>query len=320
MFARENAPCSTFNRCRLGHTCYCRAMKRRDFLTTLGASATGLVAAQSLFAQGGASRTTAPAIPPLGAGTRLKRIGLELYAVRNAMRANPEQTLGAIKAIGYDDVELLWSFKNFDRTAKQVRDALDKEGLKAPSCHMAPETLLADWDQSLATAKYLGHQYMIVPSLPAETNRSIEAWKLWANRFNSAGEVARRAGIWLAFHNEPNHQTPIMGEIPIEVFAKALDPQVVRLQLDVGNMLMGGGDPLNFLSRYRDRCWSFHLKNVVADKSTDTELGAGTFDLRTFLAAIPDLEKKPCFVEQEGAKDEMASAKANYDYLKALEF
>lgn len=293
-------------------------MKRRDFLSTVGVGATGLLALPALGTA--ALRTAnAPGAGRGGAG-KLRRIGLELYAVRKAMRADPERTLAAIRAIGFDDVELLWSFKNFDRTPKQVKEALDREGLKAPSCHMAPETILTNWNQHLDDARYLGQQYMIVPSLPAETNNSITAWSLWANRFNAAGEVARRAGIWLAFHNEPNHQKPILGEIPIEVFAKAIDPKYVRLQLDVGNMLMGGGDPMDFLARYKDRCWSFHLKNVTADRTADTELGAGAFDIGAFLATVPELDKKPCFVEQEGAADELASAKKNYEYLKALNF
>ncbi len=279
-------------------------MQRRDFLTALGGTAA------ALLASGRTARAAAPA--------RLERIGLELYAVRKAMKASPEKTLEAIRAIGYTDVELLWSFENFGQSDKEVRDTLKRVGLKAPSAHMAPETILTDWGSSLARAKMLGHQYLIVPSLPSETNRSIDAWKLWANRFNAAGEDARREGIWLAFHNEPNHQRKLQGEVPIDVFAKALDPKYVRLQLDCGNMLMGGGDPMDFLSRHRAVISSFHLKNVVADRSADTELSKGTFDLKAFLAAIPDLSKKPCYVEQEGATDELASAKANFEYLKAL--
>ena len=65
-------------------------------------------------------------------------------------------------------------------------------------------------------------------------------------------------------------------------------------------MLMGGGDPMRYLARYRDRYWSFHLKDVVADRSRDTELGSGVFDLKRFLAAVPALDRKPCYVEQEG--------------------
>ena len=46
---------------------------------------------------------------------------------------------------------------------------------------------------------------------------------------------------------------------------------------------------MRYLERYRDRYWSFHLTDVLPDRSHDTELGRGTFDLRRFLAAVPSL-------------------------------
>jgi sugar phosphate isomerase/epimerase len=282
-------------------------MKRRTFVGTVGgAAATVLLSPRRVFA-----------------ASRLERIGLELYAVRNAMQADPERTLAAVRAIGYSDVELLWSRQNFGRTPQQVRTSLDHEGLRAPSAHIAPEIIVADdWPHSLETAKLLGHDYLIVPSLPDETKLTLDDWRAWADRFNAAGAVARRAGIWLAFHNEPGHMKPVGkdGAIPYDLFVDRLDPSSVRLQLDVGNMLMGGGDPMRYLARYRDRYWSFHLKDVVADRSRDTELGSGVFDLKRFLAAVPALDRKPCYVEQEGATDEMASARKNFDYARALEF
>jgi len=259
-------------------------------------------------------------VPRRARASTLNRIGLELYAVRRAMRTDPERALAAVRAIGYDDVELLWSFGNFGRTPQQVRASLDHEGLRAPSAHMAPEVILRDWDKSLEMAHVLGHQYLIVPSLPDETQHSLDAWRRWADRFNTAGAAARRAGIWLAFHNEPDHMKPIDGAVPYDVFAARLDPAAVRLQLDVGNMLMGGGDPMKYLAAHRDRYWSFHLKDVVADRSRDTELGTGTFDFARFLATIPDLDRKPCYVEQESPADEMASARVNYQYLRRLSF
>jgi sugar phosphate isomerase/epimerase len=278
-------------------------LSRREFLEAAGAA----LAASRL------------ALHPTSAAG-LNRIGLELYAVRKAMKADPERTLAAIRAIGYTDVELLWSFKNFDRSTKQVKDALKATGLKAPSAHMAPDAIVTGWNERLYEAKELGHQYLIVAGLPAEANKSIEVWKIWAQRFNAAGEDARRAGIWLAFHNEPAYEKKIMGEYPLEVFLKETDPKAVRFQLDVGNMLMGGGDPMAFYARHKNRCWSFHLKNVIADRSKDTELGQGTFDLRAFLSGVSDLDKKPCYVEQEGSADEMASAKANYEFATSLKW
>jgi len=279
-------------------------MKRRHFITSmLAAAGTTLLRPKTLHAS-----------------TRLDRFGLELYTIRGAMRADPERTLAAVRAMGYSDVELLWSFKNFGRTPQQVRATLDKEGLRAPSCHMDPNTILTNWEQSLDTAKLLGQEYLIVPDLGAQAEKSLDTWKLWADRFNTAGATARKAGLWLAFHNEPTHMKPIDGVVPYDVFVERTDPSVVRQQLDVGNMLMGGGDPMAYLERYKDRYWSFHLKDVVADRSSDTELGKGTFDFKRFFAAVPSLASKPCYVEQEGPKDEMASAKMNADYLKTLEF
>ena len=281
-------------------------MQRRSFVQTLGAGLAGAIAAPKT----------------LLAASRLDRIGLELYAVRGAMKADPNATLAAIQAIGYTEVELLWSLKNFGQSTAQVKAALAKEGLRAPSAHIAPELLLdADqWKRDVETAKSLGHQYLIVPSLPAETNTSLDAWKKWADHFNAAGRAARAGGIWLAFHNEPDHMKPIAGEVPYDVFVKRIDPSVVRLQLDVGNMLVGGGDPMKYLAQYKDRYWSFHLKDVTADHTHDTELGTGVFDFSKFLASIPDLSKKPCYVEQESPKDELASARANFAFLRALSF
>jgi sugar phosphate isomerase/epimerase len=280
-------------------------MNRRTFIRDLGA--------------GAAAISLRPALRTSGS-RKLTRIGLELYAVRDAMRRDPEGTLATVRAIGYTEVELLWSMNNFGRTPQQVRAALDHEGLRAPSCHMAPETLLSDWEKSLDTAKLLGQEYLIVPSLPDETRTSLDAWRRWADRFNAAGAVARRAGLWLAFHNEPDHMRPIDGTIPYLLFLTRTESQFVRQQLDVGNMALGGSDPLFYLREYRDRYWSFHIKDVVADGSHDTELGKGRIDFGSLLAAIPDIDKKILYVEQEGAPDSLASARHNFQYLKELDF
>ncbi|MCC6318448.1 MAG: TIM barrel protein [Gemmatimonadaceae bacterium] len=278
-------------------------MNRREFARTVGATLPAWVVARS----------------PL-AVRRLTRIGLELYSVRGAMRRDPEGTLAGIRAIGYTDVELLWSFGNFGRTPAQVKASLQATGLAAPSAHIAPQILTKDWAKSLDDAKLLGHQYLIAAGLPAEARASLDVWRQWADRFNAAGAEARAAGVWLAFHNEPDHMKPIDGQVPYDLFISRLDPALVRLQLDVGNMVMGNGDPMAYLRRHRDRYWSFHLKDVVPDRSRDTGLGTGIVDLKALLAAVPDIEHKPCFVEQEGKSEDLAAARADWAWLSRLEF
>jgi sugar phosphate isomerase/epimerase len=83
---------------------------------------------------------------------------------------------------------------------------------------------------------------------------------------------------------------------------------------------MGGGDPMQYLEKYKDRYWSFHLKDVVQDRSSDTRLGKGIFDFKRFLAAVPNLDQKPAYVEDESPADEMVAARSNAQYLQNLEF
>jgi len=285
-------------------------MNRRHFLSHTSAA---LLGAAALARPAQALR---PAMP----SRRLDRIGLELYSVRDAMQRDPERTLAAVRSMGYVDVELLWSMGNFGRTPKQVKITLDAEGLRAPSAHIDPRLLTGDWDRALDDARFLGHEYLIVPSLPRESSATLDDWRVWGDRLNAAGEKARAAGLWVAFHNEPHHMQPIDGVVPYDVMLERTTPALVRHQLDVGNLTMGGGDPVLYLSKHHDRYWSFHIKDVVPDRSRDTGLGEGTVELRRILAMVRDIERKPCYVEQEGSADPMASAKLDFDYLKALEF
>jgi sugar phosphate isomerase/epimerase len=160
-------------------------MDRRMFVHSLAASMAG---ARFVSLHGGTM-------------TRLDRVGLELYSVRDAMKLNPEATLAAVRAMGYKDVELLWSFNNFGRTTQQVRASLDHEGLRAPSAHIAPETILTGWDKSLDTAKLLGHEYLIVPSFTIDPSTRSTTGQVGGS-IPTAGAVARRAGL-AAFHNRP---------------------------------------------------------------------------------------------------------------------
>ena len=285
-------------------------MDRRTFLQMTGAGAAGMALGTT---------PAHAASPNVGSRPPLARIGLELYSVRREMAKDFDGTLAAVRAIGYTDVELLWSFNNFGKSPAEVKEALQREGLRAPSAHLSPTAVLVGWERRLETARLLGHDYLIVPSLTADTSRTLDDWRDWADKFNEAGAVARRAGIWLAFHNEPDHVKPIGGQIPYDLFMQRTDPSVVRHQLDFGNMALGGGDPMRYLERYRDRYWSFHLKDVVADRSRDTELGAGVLDLRRLISAVPNIAEKPCYVEQEGSADSLASARRNFEFLRGLE-
>ena len=254
---------------------------------------------------------------PRGARAPLAPLGLELYSVRRELTADPERTLAAVAAIGYTYVEVVWPLLKIPPAT--MRGFVDKVGLKARSGHIGTDPLGADWEKQLDGAATLGHEYLFVASLPGNERRTLDQWRAWADRFNRAGEIARRHNIWLGFHTEPDNFPRIEGRVPYDVFVERLDPKVVRLQLDIGNVAMAGTDPLEFLSRWRDRYASFHIKDVpVIGKVADTELGAGVLDIKRILSAAGDLSGKLLYVEQEGAADPIDSARRDYAYLSAL--
>src|SRR5256884_8121472 len=125
------------------------------------------------------------------------------------MRRDPEPPLAAVPAIGYTDVELLWSLGNFGRTTEQVRGALDKEGLRAPSAHVSPTVVLVGWERSLAIAQRLGHEYLIVPSFTPDTARSLDDWRGWADPLHPARAAGRRARHRPPLPHQTRHQTPV---------------------------------------------------------------------------------------------------------------
>jgi sugar phosphate isomerase/epimerase len=252
---------------------------------------------------------------------RLRRVGVQLYSLRDDAKQDLERTLANIAAIGYRDVEMLGSFNNFGMPLPRLRQILDRNGLRAPSTHVSGNAL-DDLERQLEEAQTLGHQYMIVASLPIEGQRTLDDYRRWADRLNESGQRTLRRGVRLGFHNHANDLTPIDGTVPYDLLIERTDASVVRHQLDTGNLAMAGRDPLEYMRRFGNRYWLFHIKDVPRLGATsDTELGKGVIDFRRLLASIDDIDEKHLFVEQETYPGTpLDSVRRDYTYIAALEF
>jgi sugar phosphate isomerase/epimerase len=284
-------------------------MNRRTFLSTLGraAAAPHLACAPRL-----ASTTTSP--------RRLRRVGIQLYTLRDDARQNLEGTLRNIAQIGYKDVELLSSMNNFGMPPAQLRALLDSLGLRAPSTHVGGDAF-NNLDREIETAKILGHEYIILASLPTD-KPTLDDYRHWADRLNEAGRHAQPSGIRIAFHDESIDFKPINGVVPYDVLAERTDPNYVRLQLDTGNLALAGADVFAYQKRYGSRYWLFHIKDAPAlGAAHDAELGKGIIDFRRLLANIDHIDDKVLYVEQESYPGTpLESARRDYAYLSTLEF
>ncbi|MCY7379308.1 MAG: sugar phosphate isomerase/epimerase [Gemmatimonadaceae bacterium] len=285
-------------------------MDRRHFLSTLGVAAAAQIGCATV-GQPGITRSR-----------RLARVGLQLYSLRDDARRDLERTLADIAAAGYRDVELLGSFNNFGMAPVRVREILQRNGLRAPSTHVSG-TALDDLERQLDDAQTLGHQHLIVASLPIKGTPTLDDYRRWADRLNDAGRRARTRDIWVGFHNHAGDFTLVDGMVPYDLLIERTDPSFVRMQLDTGNLAMAGRDPLDYIRRFGNRYWSFHIKDVPQLGAThDTDLGKGVLDFRRLLASIDNIDRKFLFVEQETypTGTPLESVTRGYAYLSTLEF
>ncbi|MFL5604263.1 MAG: sugar phosphate isomerase/epimerase family protein [Gemmatimonadaceae bacterium] len=285
-------------------------MKRRTFLSTLTLAA----AAPYLGC--------APAISGSAPGRRrLRRVGIQLYTLRDDARRDLEGTLVNIAQTGYKDVELLGSMNNFGMPPERLRSILDRNGLRAPSTHV-DVNVMDDLERQIETAKILGHQYLIVASLPDGEHLGLDDYRRWADRFNEAGARALRSNMRLGFHNEAWDSRVIDGTTPYDVFVERTDPSVVALQLDTGNAAIGGKDPLDYMKRYGSRYSLFHIKDAPSiGADHDVELGKGVIDFRRLVASIDRIDEKVLYVEQETYPGvPLDSVRRDFAYISTLEF
>jgi len=188
-------------------------------------------------------------------------IALQLYSVRKDCAEDLPGTLQAVADMGYAGVEFAGYY---DYSAEELKRMLDELGLQVAGTHTALSTLLGQ--ELAATVEFnrtLGNRFLIVPSLPEERRNSKDAWHRTAELFSELAEKVEPEGMLVGYHNHHIEFQPIDGELPWDIFFGNTSPKVV-MQLDTGNAVHGGGDPIPYVERYPGRAITVHLKEYSA--------------------------------------------------------
>ena len=262
---------------------------------------------------------------------KIEKIGLQLYTVRDLMKQDFDGTLSKVAAVGYKEVEFAGYF---DHSPKDVRAAVDRHGLTAPSAHIDYKSLGEKFPEIIEAAKVVGHEYLVNPWIDEEIRKQPDAWKHAAETFNRAGEACRKAGIQFAYHNHWFEFLPVNGKLPYDLLLTECDPNLVKMELDLCWITVGGQDPLRYFDRYPGRFPLVHVKDVkrvppvTAGGAQDfgssmkdmTEVGSGIIDWKKIFAQSDKAGIKHYFVEHDNPKKPLESIKKSYDYLARLRF
>jgi sugar phosphate isomerase/epimerase len=222
-----------------------QSVSRRHFIKTgaAGLVATGLASTVLRAAQEGASKK----IP----------IGLQLYSVRHQCAKDLPGVLKAVGEMGYKGVEFAGYY---NRKAEELRKLLDADGLVCCGTHTGLDTLLGDaLKRTVEFNKTLGNQYLIVPGMLGSRTRSRQAWIDNARLFNELADKVKEDGMRVGYHAHGGDFKKYGGQTAWDIFFSSAKPEVI-MQMDTGNCMEGGGDPVAILKKFPGRATTIHLK------------------------------------------------------------
>ena len=285
-----------------------------------------------LSGSGLAGSLTVPSFALEADNLHRNNIGVQLYTLRNQLKADLPGTIKAVAAAGYRQVE---PFGFPDANALAMIKAAKENGMAVNSSHFAWDSVtdpdkpgVPPFAEILDKAKQAGLSHLVIPFLMPETRKSTNDYRRLAERCNRAAITAKAAGIQLAYHNHAFEFQPLDGgKTGYEVFIAEFAPEMT-FEMDVFWVKAGGVEPVDLLRKLKGRVSQLHLKDLKAGiplpefgKLPDDafqELGDGIIAMEPILKAAASVGVAHCHVEQDQSPDPVASIGQSIRYLKGL--
>jgi sugar phosphate isomerase/epimerase len=280
-------------------------MKRREFLSSTAMAVAGASLANTAWA----------------ALAKEKPIGLQLYTLRQVINKDVKGTIKQLTDWGYREFET-YGYNNgmlFGMTSKEFNDYVKSLGAKVTSGHYGIDVVRGQWDKAVSDAKEAGQDFMCLPWI-AEEDRTTDGYKKIIDDTNKAGEVAKKAGIRMGYHNHAFEFEKVGDKTGFEVLLEGLDPKYVGMELDIYWVVRAGKDPIELMKKYKGRFEQWHVKDMdKAKPDNNADVGTGTIDWKAIFAQAKTSGMKHYYIEQESYPvDPMTSAKNSIDYLKTI--
>ena len=267
-------------------------------------------------------------------------IGIQLYSVRDDMMKDPKGSLDQLAKMGYVYVEHANYVKEkfYGFSAPEFRKILDDLGLKMISGHTVmgkqhwdetKKDFSDSWKKTVEDAAVLGQKWVISPSMDETMRKTYDDFKRYMDIFNKSGELCKKSGMKFGYHNHDfEFSEKLNGEKLFDIIMKSIDPNLVALQLDMGNLYNGGAVALDIMNQFPGRFEIVHVKDEIAAKGSNekyesTILGEGIVNTQKVCELAKTKGGTKCYIiEQEsyGDKTPMFCAKADLDIMKKWGF
>lgn len=261
----------------------------------------------------------------------LSDFGVQLWTVRDQMKADPVDTLRAVAKVGYTDVESAGYSEGtyYGMAPADFRMLLNDAGLKMRSGHVMtgrlnPEirrTMMNEWEGVCEDAATVGQLAIFCGYFMPDERKTLDDYKEIAALLNKCGEKAKEYGLIFGHHNHDFEFMPIDGQIPMDILFAETDADKVCFELDLYWTKKAGQDTLALFEKYPGRFPFWHVKDMTADEDQFfAEVGSGVIDFKSIFAKAEQAGLKHFYVEQDVCKGRtpLESIKMSYDYLSTL--
>lgn len=294
-------------------------ISRRGFLVSAGAGVTvgSMMSSVSFAAAGGH-------IP----------LGIQLWTVKDEIAKDLEGTMRKLYEIGFREIEFAGFY---GRTAAEIGALMKGIGFTLVSMHAGADDIAAKGELIIADAKTLGLKYIICSSpmsdaakAKLEWAKKMDAldpgdWKMNAELFDKFGKTVKAAGLQFGYHNHHVEFKKFGDKTAFDTLFESTDPDLVKIELDVGWAVAARQDPVAILNKYKGRVVALHVKDIgkLADDphlATTVAVGEGTIDWKKVIGTAKSYGTKAFFYEQEEpyTRPVLESAKMSADYLSKL--
>ena len=304
-----------------------RKMNRRRFLLRSSAFAASSLVGLDLFSQ--AARADGCGGPPPG---------VQLFTVREALGRDPRAALRQLREIGIVEAELYGlngpdSATLYGLPARELKRAFDDNGIRVPASHIGGDLANAAAIGDIARA--LGVESLIV-ALPSEFSRNVDGrftmvpaesraqLDALVAKLNRVGREYRDQGLTFGYHNHHIEFMRVDGVVPYDYLMSNTDPNLVKIELDIGWLATAGVDPVSYLRRHAGRVISCHLKDYNPSIASDIPQrkvvapGTGTVDFAAVLAAMSETGVDHGFIEVDVSDDPFGDVRRGHAHLQML--
>jgi len=238
------------------------------------------------------------------------------------VKNNPKEALREIALLGYKDLEF---GDDFGLGIPELKKYLKELGLKPliGSTSMQAMDNTEQLKKDIEQCQLLSKPYIVCywPWTDDGRNKKLDDWKRVAEKLNKGGEICKKSGLQLLYHNHDIEFRITEGAIPFDTLMAHLDKKTVNIELDLYWITKGEQSAVEFIKKYPGRFPVYHVKDMdhTSEKSFAC-VGAGQVNFPEIFKLNKIAGAKHFIVEHDQPANPKECITSSARYLSGLLF